>query len=122
MAWWEFWKPKQSVLPRQEVDEVKYEAWYDEKSTLMENVIGPEHEMVVHAIISYEVGGALHNYLYDAAVGGTAVATKQLARADGSGSSNATYDQYEFVMFSKLDLKDRDGVEPLLSRDNVDER
>ena len=75
--------------------------------------MGKEHDMVIHAIISYEVGGALHDYLYPNGIDGTGVASKQLARWDGSGSSNKHYDQYELVMFTREDLT----VSNLLSSD-----
>lgn len=77
--------------------------WYDEKSARMVKALGEEHDQVMHAIISYEVGGALHGYFYPHGIPGTGLATKQLARLN-DGSSNRLYRKYEFVMFSRRDL------------------
>lgn len=101
---WKFWKkdPKPALTEAEE--EVAYNIWYDKKTALFEEAMGPEHDMVIHAIISYEIGGALHDYIYPNGIEGTGVASKQLARWDGSGSSNKTYKQYELVMFTHEDL------------------
>ncbi|PHS41259.1 MAG: hypothetical protein COA91_02800 [Robiginitomaculum sp.] len=79
----------------------------------MEKALGKEHNLVGHALISYEVGGALHGYFYPNAIKGTGLATKQLARLsndladkqyDGYGPCNKIYDKYEFVIFTRDDI------------------
>lgn len=40
------------------------EAWQDQKSNLMETVLGREHDIVMHAIIPYALGGGLDLYYY----------------------------------------------------------
>ena len=102
---WKFWKKQTRATLTEAEEEAAYEAWYDHKSTLFETAMGKEHDMVIHAIISYEIGGALHDYLYPNGIEGSGVATKQLARWDGSGSSNKHYAQYEIVMFTREDLE-----------------
>lgn len=99
---------KGKPAPADEYDEAAESAWYDKKSALMARALGAEHDMVIHAIIGYPVGGALHGYLYPNDIDGTGLATKELARLGGEGSSNLHYDQYEFVMFTRIDLRDRD--------------
>ena len=110
---WKFWKKTPKTTLTEAEEEAAYNVWYDKKTTLLEKAMGKEHDMVIHALISYEVGGALHDYLYPNGIDGTGVASKQLARWDGSGSSNKHYDQYELIMFTREDLT----VSNLLSSD-----
>jgi hypothetical protein len=80
--------------------------WYNRKSNLMEQMLGKEHDMVMHAIIPYSIGGGLDLYYYPNGIAGTGIATKELSERPGEGSSNAVYHCYELVMFTKhpLDL------------------
>ncbi|MBE7466106.1 MAG: suppressor of fused domain protein [Planctomycetes bacterium] len=82
------------------------EAWYERKSKLMEEILGREHGMVMHAIIPYAVGGGLDLYYYPHGVPGTAIATKELSELPGQGSSNRVFSCYELAMFTRhaLDL------------------
>jgi hypothetical protein len=90
------------VMPEDDDD-----AWYEQKSALMESMLGRQHDMVMHAIIPYEVGGGLDLYYYPNAVKGTPVATKELVPLPNEGSSNDVYRSYELVMFTRhpLDLE-----------------
>lgn len=82
------------------------EAWNDRKSKLMETVLGREHDMVMHAIIPYAVGGALDLYYFPHSIPGTAIATKELSVLPEQGSSNRVFSCYELAMFTRhpLDL------------------
>jgi hypothetical protein len=77
------------------------EAWLDEKSKLMEAVLGREYDMVMHAMIPYAVGGALDLYYYPHAIPGTAIATKELSQLPGQGSANRVFSCYELAMFTR---------------------
>lgn len=83
------------------------EQWYERKSRLMEASLGQEHDMVMHAIIPYAIGGSLDLYYYPNGLPGTAIATKELSEMPNEGSSNDVYRSYELVMFTKhrLDLQ-----------------
>lgn len=87
--------------------EKRMNEWYEYKSKLMEQMLGKEHEMVMHAIIPYAVGGGLDLYYYPNGIAGTAIATKELAELPDEGSKNKTFSCYELVMFTRhpLDLK-----------------
>jgi hypothetical protein len=90
-------------------DEDAYEIarrWYERKSALMEASLGKEHDVVMHAIIPYAIGGGLDLYYYPNGLPGTAIATKELSELPNEGSSNDVYHSYELVMFTKhrLDL------------------
>lgn len=80
--------------------------WYEHKSRLMEASLGREHDMVMHAIIPFYVGGGLDLYYYPHGIPGTAIATKELSELPNEGSSNDEYRCYELVMFTRhpLDL------------------
>jgi hypothetical protein len=87
-------------------DEDAGQEWYDEKSALMEEMLGKEHDMVMHAIIPYAIGGGLDLYYYPHGIPGTAIATKELSEDPEECSSNAVFNKYELVMFTRhpLDL------------------
>ncbi|HLW64322.1 MAG TPA: suppressor of fused domain protein [Gemmataceae bacterium] len=80
--------------------------WYDQKSAYLEASLGKEHNMVMHALIPYPLGGSLDLYYYPNGVPGTGIATKELAEGPNDGPSNDVYRSYELVMFTKhrLDL------------------
>jgi len=74
--------------------------WHDAKSALMEIILGKEHNMVMHALIPYEIGGALDLYYFPNGIPGTGIATKELSFACRTSSSNDKFDKYELVMFT----------------------
>lgn len=80
--------------------------WFERKSAMMEKWLGKEHDLVMHAIIPYAIGGGLDLYFYPNGIPGTAFATKELSEAPGEGSTNDVFRNYELVMFTKhkLDL------------------
>lgn len=82
-------------------DQAECQEWYDRKSALMEDVLGKEHDKVMHAIIPYAIGGGLDLYYFPHGIPGTAIATKELCESPGEGSSNNVFDTYELVMFTR---------------------
>lgn len=84
--------------------EADYDAWDKRKSDLMEAALGPEHDVVLHAIVGYPLGGPLHTYYYAKGIEGTGIASKELARLGEKSPSNRDYDKYEFVIFSRAPL------------------
>ncbi|HVX85796.1 MAG TPA: hypothetical protein VH253_13525 [Phycisphaerae bacterium] len=78
--------------------------WHERKSALMEEMLGKEHNRVMHAIVSYAIGGGLDLYYYPNGIQGTAIATKELSERAGEGSSNRVFRCYELVMFTKQPL------------------
>jgi hypothetical protein len=87
-----------------ESDEDLNDAWYNEKSARMVEALGAEHDMVMHAIIPYALGGGLDLYYFPKGVPGTAIATKELSEAPDQGSTNSIYRTYELVMFTRHQL------------------
>lgn len=90
--------------PEPESDHEAGRHWDEHKSRILEGFLGKEHDMVMHAIIPYAVGGFLDLYYYPKGVPGTAVATKELSDAPTRGSSNRTFKSYEMVMFTRHEL------------------
>ncbi|MCG6156532.1 suppressor of fused domain protein [Rubinisphaera margarita] len=82
-------------------DEDEGDQWYDEKSRMMAESLGEEHDSVLHAMIPYAVGGALDVYLYPNGLPGTGFATKELSEDLGECSRNDEFDAYEMVMFTR---------------------
>lgn len=104
-----FFKKKPDASP--EVDEEAYQQWYDHKSALLEKSLGTEHDMVMHAIVPFNLGGGLDLYYYPHGVPGTGIATKELYELPNQGSSNSVYRSYELVMFTKHPLSMDDAKE-----------
>ena len=94
----------------EEHEEQLAQEWYDRKTALMESALGKEHDIVMHAIIPYAVGGGLDLYYYPNGVPGTAIATKECCESPDEGSTNDAFEFYELVMFTKhqLSLDDAD--------------
>jgi hypothetical protein len=84
--------------------EARWQAWHERKSRLMEQMLGKEHDMVMHAIIPYAVGGGLDLYYYPNGIPGTAIATKELTELPDDGSHNRTFSCYELVIFTRQRL------------------
>jgi hypothetical protein len=87
--------------PAAPVDEKAAREWDEHKSKLMEEILGKEHDMVMHAIIPYAVGGGLDLYYYPHGIPGTAVATKELSELPDQGSANRDFSCYELAMFTR---------------------
>ena len=92
-------------MPAKNRAEKLAEEWDEHKSRLKQQTLGKEHDMVMHALIPYFVGGALDLYYYPNGRPGVAIATKELSPNPNEGSSNKVYRSYELVMFTKLKLE-----------------
>ncbi len=75
--------------------------WYETKTDMMVAILGAEHDIVMHALIPYCVGGGLDLYYFPNGATGTAIATKELCELPGEGSANDDFDNYELVMFTR---------------------
>jgi hypothetical protein len=84
-----------------DAQEAAFDAWYERKSALMEESLGEEHDIVMHALIPFGIGGALDLYYYPNGSRGTAIATKEVCEKIPECPSNSVFDAYEFVMFTR---------------------
>lgn len=82
------------------------ERWNEHKASLMEASLGKMHDMVMHAVIPYFIGGGLDLYYYPNGVPGAGIATQELSHMPNEGSANDEFRSYELVMFTRhrLDL------------------
>jgi hypothetical protein len=87
------------------------EEWYQRKSAMLKELLGPEHDMVLHAMVPYYLGGSLDLYFYARGIPGVGVATKELSDLPGEGSSNEVFDSCELVMFTRHPLEFDDNDE-----------
>ncbi|MEZ6071506.1 MAG: hypothetical protein R3C10_14885 [Pirellulales bacterium] len=103
---------------REDDEEKLFQDWYDEKSRLMVALLGEEHDIVMHAIFPYAIGGGLDLYYFPNGITGTAIATKELSELPGESSSNDVFGTYEFVMFTRhaLDLDAADDLDTEFGR------
>lgn len=84
--------------------------WYNKKTAMMETLLGEEHNIVMHAMIPYSIGGNLDLYYYPNGISGCAIATKELCETHNSGSSNDVFRNYEIVMFTRHHLSVDDAT------------
>lgn len=75
---------------------------YEMKSKGLENILGKSHELVGHAIIPFEIGGAVDMYYYPNGIKGTGFATMELIQPDGTGPVPNRNGTYELVAFTRL--------------------
>ena len=84
-----------------EFSQEEWEKHYEEKEAGLERVLGKMHHEVGHAIISFEAGGAVDMYYFLEALPGTAFATMELIKPDGTGPIPNKMGTYELVSFTK---------------------
>jgi len=98
---------------KKEFTQEGYDKDYELKSAGLENVLGKSHNLVGHAIIPFEVGGAVDMYYYPYGIKGTGFATMELIKPDGTGPIPNRTGTYELVAFTKLDyVQDTTNTNP----------
>lgn len=97
----DFDEDDEATEPLSEEEQALAEEWYERKTAFMEEVLGAEFDMVMHALIPYHIGGGLDLYYFTNGIPGTGVATKELSSFPEVGSNNAVYRTYELVMFTR---------------------
>lgn len=88
-------------------DEAEEEAWAEQRGLILGGWLGEMHDMVMHSMIPYFLGGALDVYYFPDHIEGVGLVTQELSHAGPSGSNNEAYDAYELVMFTRhaLDIE-----------------
>jgi hypothetical protein len=77
--------------------------YYQLKQKGIENILGDMHNIVGHAIIPFEVGGADDMYYFFNHIPGTGFATMELLNFKGSISKPNKLGTYELVAFTKYE-------------------
>lgn len=86
-------------------DEERGRLWQQEKLALMEQMLGPQHDLGAQARRAYADGGALSLFFFPQASGGVAIATQELSRWPFPSPKNDEYDQFELVWMTRHPLE-----------------
>src|SRR5665647_1653385 len=91
----------------------EYDKDYQLKERGLENVLGEMYGMVGHAIIPFELGGAVDMYYFLNHIKGTGFATMELLDPDGNGPNPNRIGTYELVAFTRHPYNINDENETL---------
>ncbi|MDR2207047.1 MAG: suppressor of fused domain protein [Flavobacteriaceae bacterium] len=98
---------------KQEFSQEEYDNDYELKMAGLEFVLGKSDNLVGHAIIPFEIGGAVDMYYFPNGIKGTGFATMELLKPDGTGSIPNKLGTYELVAFTKLNyVQDSEETNP----------
>lgn len=86
---------------KKDFSEEEFNLDYELKSKGLEAVLGESAGMVGHAIIPFEIGGAVDMYYFPNHIKGTGFATMELLDPDGNGPKPNKLGTYELVAFTK---------------------
>jgi hypothetical protein len=92
---------KKEPISEPEFSQEQYDKDYEEKEKGLEVVLGKMYGMVGHAIIPFEVGGAVDMYYFPNHIQGTGFATMELLDPKGNGPKPNRLGTYELVAFTK---------------------
>lgn len=84
--------------------DLEYDQHYEVKKQALERILGPMHNLVGHAIIPFEMGGAVDMYYFTNGIPGTGFATMELIEPDGNGPKPNKTGTYELVAFTRLPM------------------
>ena len=99
-------KENKQESPKREFSEDELNNDYELKTQGLENVLGSMHGVVGHAIIPFEIGGAVDMYYFRNHIPGTGFATMELLDPDGNGPKRNRIGTYELVAFTKLEYNE----------------
>lgn len=101
---------KKKSAPRTEFTDEEHEQHFELKMEGMERVLGESYELVGHAFIPFDVGGAVDMYYFPNGIEGTGFATMELIYPDGYGPVKNSLGTYELVAFTRHKIsKEKDG-------------
>jgi len=99
-------KQSTNKAPKSEFSENELNEDYELKTKALENLLGPMHNIVGHAIIPFTIGGAVDMYYFPNHIPGTGFATMELLDPDGNGPKSNRIGTYELVAFTQLTFND----------------
>jgi hypothetical protein len=94
-------KKKEEHIPENEFTQEQYDKDDELKEEGLQIVLGKVHNMVGHAIIPFDVGGAVDMYYFPNHIQGTGFATMELIDPNGNGPMPNEFGTYELVAFTK---------------------
>jgi hypothetical protein len=98
-----FLRPKTSPKTdeKPQFSEEERDRHYEAKEAALERILGPMHDMVGHAIVPFQIGGAVDMYYFPKGIPGTGFATMELIEPDGSGPQPNRIGTYELLAFTR---------------------
>lgn len=97
-------KKKEEEFPVPSFTDEQYEKDYELKKQGLEHILGEMYGIVGHAVIPFEVGGAMDMYYFTNHIPGTGFATMELLDPAGDGPVPNRLGTYELVAFTKEPL------------------
>lgn len=94
---------------KKEFSEAEFTRYSEAKEKALEKVLGPMHNIVGHAIIPFQVGGAVDMYYFPNGIAGTGFATMELIEPDGTGPKPNRIGTFELAAFTKLKMPPQDA-------------
>ena len=101
-------KLHQYQMPADKFSQEEHEKYYELKEQGLEQVLGKMHGIAGHAIIPFDLGGAVDMYYFLNHISGTGFATMELLDPDGKGPQPNPFGTYELVAFTKLPYNSSD--------------
>lgn len=92
---------KEEPIREPEFSQEQFDKDYEEKEKGLEKILGKMYRMVGHAIIPFEIGGAVDMYYFPNHIEGTGFATMELLDPNGNGPKPNRIGTYELVAFTK---------------------
>lgn len=94
-------------LFKKAISEEKLNEFFQKKEKVMDSILGEQYHLVSHAIIPFDVGGAVDMYIYPHTIEGTAFATMELIEYINKGPIPNRIGMYELLAFTKLKVDDQ---------------
>jgi len=94
-------KKEKAETPEPEFSREEYVRYYEQKEQALEAVLGKMNDIVGHAIIPFDVGGAVDMYYFQNHIEGVGFATMELLDPNGNGPKPNMLGTYELVAFTK---------------------
>ena len=91
---------------KEEFSEEEYKIFDEQKSEGLEYVLGKCHNIVGHAIIPFDTGGAVDMYYFPNGIEGTGFATMELIAPNDKGPVPNQTGTYKLVAFTRLAYSD----------------
>lgn len=101
-------KPENKEPLIEQFSNEEYDKQYELKKNGLEAILGEMYRLVGHAIIPFQVGGAVDMYYFTKHIEGTGFATMELIEPDGSGPKPNADGTYELVAFTKHEYDSND--------------
>lgn len=106
---WFTGRKKQEPKPR--FTNEQYDRHYESKKQGLEKLLGEMYPLVGHAVIPFQIGGAVDLYYFPDALDGTGFVTMELIEPDGSGSKPSEIGTFELIAFTRHKIGDESNKE-----------